>query len=219
MMRIGLFGGTFDPIHRGHVHIARVFADELQLQTVVFIPAGEPYHKDAPPRTPAATRMAMVEAVMGEDARFAVSDIDVLRQGATYTFDTVQMFRQAFAQAQLWWLLGMDALLGIHRWHRYRALLDAVNWAVAQRGDGHLSQVDASLHTWLPQALSRAQQAADDVTGGRLHMLNAQLSPISSTQIRQLYAAGQPEQAAAMLPDAVAQYIAQQGLYPAQKPI
>ena len=213
MSRIGLFGGTFDPIHNGHVHIARAFADELALDTVVFIPAGEPYHRDAPARTAAAQRLAMVELAIAEEPRFAVSDCDVLRKGATYTFDTVQIFRQAFAQAQLWWLLGMDSLLNIHTWHRYQALLDSVNIAVAARGRDSLSQLNPALHAWLPQALAKAQTHPDGCDGGRLHLLQAPLSPLSATAIRQAYAAGQGAQVAADLPPGVAAYIAEHGLY------
>lgn len=211
--RIGLFGGTFDPIHNGHVHIARAFADALALDTVVFIPAGEPYHRDAPARTAAARRLAMVELAIAEEPRFAVSDCDVLRSGATYTFDTVQIFRQAFAQAQLWWLLGMDSLLNIHTWHRYQALLNSVNIAVAARGRDSLSQLNPALHAWLPQALAKAQTHPDGCDGGRLHLLQAPLSPLSATAIRQAYAAGQGAQVAADLPPGVAAYIAEHGLY------
>lgn len=119
MKKIGLFGGTFDPVHNGHIHIARAFADELALELVVFLPAGDPYHKDST-QTSARHRFAMTELVMAADARFAVSDCDMVREGATYTFDTVQIFRQQFPGAQLWWLLGMDSLLQLHTWKNGR---------------------------------------------------------------------------------------------------
>ena len=106
--RIGLFGGTFDPIHKGHTHIARAFADELKLDSVIFLPAGDPYHKDGA-QTPSEHRLAMTELAASADPRFAVSDCDIVRGGATYTFDTVQIFRQQFPTAELWWLLGMDS--------------------------------------------------------------------------------------------------------------
>lgn len=117
--RIGLFGGTFDPIHKGHTHIARAFADELKLDSVIFLPAGDPYHKDGA-QTPAEHRLAMTELAASADPRFAVSDCDIVRGGATYTFDTVQIFRQQFPTAELWWLLGMDSLLKLHTWKNGR---------------------------------------------------------------------------------------------------
>ena len=118
MPRIGLFGGTFDPIHNGHLHIARSFADELDLESVILLPAGDPYHKTTP-RTAAHHRLAMAEIAAQADSRLAVSDCDIVRQGATYTHDTVQIFRQHFPAAELWLLIGMDSLLHLHTWHRW----------------------------------------------------------------------------------------------------
>lgn len=115
MKNIGLFGGTFDPIHNGHLHIARAFADEIGLDLVVFLPAGDPYHKDST-RTPAQERLNMVELAIADEPKFAASDCDIVRDGATYTFDTVQIFRQQFPGAQLWWLMGSDSLMQLHTW-------------------------------------------------------------------------------------------------------
>ncbi|EOF8717004.1 nicotinate (nicotinamide) nucleotide adenylyltransferase, partial [Neisseria gonorrhoeae] len=130
MKKIGLFGGTFDPIHNGHFHIARAFADEIGLDAVVFLPAGGPYHKDAASAS-AADRLAMVELATAEDARFAVSDCDIVRESATYTFDTVQIFRRQFPSAQLWWLMGSDSLLKLHTWKKWQLLVRETNIAVA----------------------------------------------------------------------------------------
>ncbi len=117
MKNIGLFGGTFDPIHNGHLHIARAFADEIGLDLVVFLPAGDPYHKDST-RTPAQERLNMVELAIADEPKFAASDCDIVRDGATYTFDTVQIFRQQFPGAQLWWLMGSDSLMQLHTWKK-----------------------------------------------------------------------------------------------------
>ncbi|MBH5954469.1 nicotinate (nicotinamide) nucleotide adenylyltransferase, partial [Neisseria meningitidis] len=139
MKKIGLFGGTFDPIHNGHLHIARAFADEIGLDAVVFLPAGGPYHKDAASAS-AADRLAMVELATAEDARFAVSDCDIVREGATYTFDTVQIFRQQFPSAQLWWLMGSDSLMKLHTWKKWQMLVRETNIAVAMRQGDSLHQ-------------------------------------------------------------------------------
>lgn len=215
MDKIGLFGGTFDPIHRGHVHIARAVAEELALQAVVLIPAGDPYHKAAPTRTPAVQRLAMVELALAEAPYLAASDCDLRRTGATYTWDTVQRFRQAYPRAQLWWLLGMDSLLHIHTWHRYRDLLAAVNVAVAPRGEAGLPEINPALQDWLPQALAKARQQPHGADGGRLHVLQTNWLPVSSSAIRQAYARGEVKAAAADLSPAVAAYIARHRLYAA----
>ena len=199
MPRIGLFGGTFDPIHNGHLHIARSFADELDLESVILLPAGDPYHKTAP-RTAAHHRLAMAEIAAQADSRLAVSDCDIVRQGATYTYDTVQIFRQHFPAAELWLLIGMDSLLQLHTWHRWQNLVRQCRIAAAPRPGSSLAQAPAPLQTWLAEALPQ----------GRLHILQAEPLPISSSQIRQQLAA---EHTSPDLPPAVLGYIWQHKLY------
>ncbi len=199
--RIGLFGGTFDPIHNDHLRIARVFADELSLQSVIFLPAGDPYHKNQP-RTPAAHRLAMVAEACMADARFAVSDCDMVRQGATYTYDTVQIFRQHFTDAQLWFLLGMDSLLQLHTWHRWRDLVRQTHIAVAPRSGSSLAQAPAALQPWVAEALKN----------GSLHILQTAAQDLSSTAIRQQLAASGYSTA---IPATVQAYIRQHHLYAA----
>ena len=199
MPRIGLFGGTFDPIHNGHLHIARRFADELELESVILLPAGDPYHKTTP-RTAAQHRLAMAEIAAQADSRLAVSDCDIVRQGATYTHDTVQIFRQHFPAAELWLLIGMDSLLQLHTWHRWQNLVRQCRIAAAPRPGSSLAQAPAPLQSWLAEALPQ----------GRLHILQADPLPISSSQIRQQLAA---EHTSPDLPPAVLDYIRQHQLY------
>ena len=199
MPRIGLFGGTFDPIHNGHLHIARSFADELDLESVILLPAGDPYHKTTP-RTAAHHRLAMAEIAAQADSRLAVSDCDIVRQGATYTHDTVQIFRQHFPAAELWLLIGMDSLLQLHTWHRWQNLVRQCRIAAAPRPGSSLAQAPAPLQTWLAEALPQ----------GRLNILQAEPLPISSSQIRQQLAA---EHTSPDLPPAVLGYIRQHQLY------
>ena len=199
MPRIGLFGGTFDPIHNGHLHIARSFADELDLESVILLPAGDPYHKTTP-RTAAHHRLAMAEIAAQADSRLAVSDCDIVRQGATYTHDTVQIFRQHFPAAELWLLIGMDSLLQLHTWHRWQNLMRQCRIAAAPRPGSSLAQAPAPLQNWLAEALPQ----------GRLHILQAEPLPISSSQIRQQLAA---EHTSPDIPTAVLDYIHQHQLY------
>lgn len=200
MNKIGLFGGTFDPPHLGHTHIARAFADEAGLDAVVFLPAGEPYHKDTA-QTAAAHRLAMTEAAAGADARFAVSDCDIVREGATYTFDTVQIFRQQFPAAELWWLMGMDSLLKLHTWKKWQMLVRQTCIAVAARQGQNLAAAPRELHGWLGEALQN----------GTLRLLEAPLSTISSTDIRGRLKNGRDTDG--LLDPQVAAYIRRHGLY------
>lgn len=198
--RIGLFGGTFDPIHKGHTHIARAFADELKLDSVIFLPAGDPYHKDGT-QTPAEHRLAMTELAAAADPRFAVSDCDIVRGGATYTFDTVQIFRQQFPAARLWWLLGSDSLMKLHTWKKWQTLVKQTHIAVAMREGDSLGQTPRELHAWLGEALQN----------GSVRILQAPLYDISSTRIRQDIRNGSlPD---GLIPPQVARYIREHGLY------
>ncbi len=199
MEKIGLFGGTFDPIHNGHLHIARAFADEIGLDTVVFLPAGGPYHKDAAAAS-AADRLAMVELATAEDARFAVSDCDIVREGATYTFDTVQIFRQQFPSAQLWWLMGSDSLMKLHTWKKWQMLVRETNIAVALRQGGSLKHAPHQLHAWLGNALQ----------DGSVRILSAPMHNVSSTEIRRNLAG---QGVSDGIPPAAARYIREHRLY------
>ncbi|VEJ22076.1 nicotinate-nucleotide adenylyltransferase [Neisseria animaloris] len=201
MKKIGLFGGTFDPIHNGHLHIARAFADELGLDMVVFLPAGDPYHKEETTRTPAHHRLAMTELAISDDERFAVSDCDIVREGATYTFDTVQIFRQQFPSAQLWWLLGSDSLLRLHTWKKWQTLVKQINIAVAARQGFSLHQAPQEIHAWLGEALQN----------GRLKPLQTPLYDISSTELRRRI--GRNEPVSDFLDRRVENYIRQYKLY------
>ena len=199
MEKIGLFGGTFDPIHNGHLHIARAFADEIGLDTVVFLPAGGPYHKDAAAAS-AADRLAMVELATAEDARFAVSDCDIVREGATYTFDTVQIFRRQFTSAQLWWLMGSDSLMKLHTWKKWQMLVRETNIAVAMRQGDSLKHAPHQLHAWLGNALQ----------DGSVRILSAPMHNTSSTEIRRNLAG---QGVSDGIPPAAARYIREHRLY------
>ncbi|MGF6148923.1 Nicotinate-nucleotide adenylyltransferase [Kingella potus] len=198
--RLGLFGGTFDPPHLGHTHIARAFADELDLDTVIFLPAGDPYHKAAP-STPAAHRLAMTQLAAQADPRFAVSDLDTVRGGTTYTADTVRIFRQHYPAAELWWLMGADSLAALHTWKDWPSIVRQTRIAAAARSGFALSALPSELHAWAAQALN----------DGSLHLLSAPLSDISSTDIRGRLKNGQ--HTGGLLDPAVAAYIRRHKLY------
>lgn len=200
MKKIGLFGGTFDPIHNGHINIARAFADELGLDMVVFLPAGAPYHKETT-QTAAEHRLAMTELAAQADSRFAVSDCDIVREGATYTFDTVQIFRQQFPAAQLWWLLGSDSLLQLHTWKKWQTLVRQIHIAAAAREGDNLARAPRELHGWLGDALQN----------GSLHLLKTPMYNISSTEIR--HRLGNHESTAGLIAPQVEAYITKHGLY------
>ena len=138
--RVGALGGTFDPIHRAHLHLADAAAAALQLDRLLLIPAGDPWMKRDRDVTDARHRYAMVEAVVRErGGGLEALDIELRRSGPTYTIDTLRELRAAGA-SQLWWLLGADALQGLPRWHQAAELLTLARIAVASRPGAELER-------------------------------------------------------------------------------
>jgi nicotinate-nucleotide adenylyltransferase len=114
--RVGIFGGTFDPFHMGHLVVAQDVAEVLELDRMIFIPAGVPPHKPVGEVSPAPLRWAMVRAGIGDDPRFAASDLELRRPGPSYTVDTLRQLREQGIARELFFLMGSDQLAEFHRW-------------------------------------------------------------------------------------------------------
>ncbi|MGK2951966.1 MAG: nicotinate-nucleotide adenylyltransferase [Thiobacillus sp.] len=208
MQPIGIFGGTFDPIHFGHLRLAEEMAEALELSQVRFIPAGQPPHRGTP-RTEAAHRLEMVRRAIAGNPRFAVDAREVGSPDPSYTVDTLTALRAELGNEQpLWLLLGADAFLGLPTWHEWRRLFELANIAVAARPGARLLQSD-SLPDDLKQEVSQRQQAA----GSAGSLLLRQMTPldISATAIRDTLA--RQGSARYLLPDAVLDYIHEHQLY------
>ena len=200
---IGLLGGTFDPPHNAHLSMANAFLRLFPESQVIFLPAGEPYHKK-PTQTASLHRLNMCLAAVGDNPHFAVSDVDMVRNGATYTYDTVRIFQEIYPNHSLWWIMGEDSLRYVHQWHKANKLLSLVNFAIARRGD-------ESDFPEITQEIITQQQAA-----GKMRFLDMPQNPISSTKIRQALAdnaLGLPKNIAQEIPTAVLDYIRQNNLY------
>lgn len=208
MQPIGIFGGTFDPIHFGHLRLAEEMAEALELSQVRFIPAGQPPHRGTP-RTEAAHRLEMVRRAIAGNPRFAVDAREVGSPDPSYTVDTLTALRAELGNEQpLWLLLGADAFLGLPTWHEWRRLFELANIAVAARPGARLLQSD-TLPDDLKQEVSQRQQAA----GSAGSLLLRQMTPldISATAIRDTLA--RQGSARYLLPDAVLDYIHEHQLY------
>ena len=191
-MRIGLFGGTFDPPHRAHVALARQARDELGLDEVRWIPAGDPWQKRDRAITPAAHRAAMVALAIAGEPRFVLDRREIDRQGPSYTVVTAEELAAERPGAALFLVIGADQLAGLHTWHRFEALLARVTLAVAGRPGS-----TGAPHATVAAAARRA----------------VALPPmdVSSTAIRARVAARLPVDT--LVPPAVAGYIARHHLY------
>ena len=124
-MRIGIFGGTFDPIHNGHLTVAEYVRTEMALDHVLFVPAGRPWFKEGQIMTDAMHRLEMTRLAVADNRRFAVSDMEVRRDGPTYTIDTLTELRREKGEGvDFYFILGIDALNEFHRWRRPCDVLD-----------------------------------------------------------------------------------------------
>ncbi|MGR2660279.1 nicotinate-nucleotide adenylyltransferase [Chromobacterium haemolyticum] len=209
-MRLGLFGGTFDPIHNAHLRMADAFAAELALDQVRLIPAGRPYHRSQGPCAAPAQRLAMTELAVADHPRLTVDEREVRRPGAAYTIDTLEELRAELGpDAELWFLIGGDSLATLHTWKRWDELLRFANLAVALRPGFD----PAGLSTPV-QALWRARQVSDfsnRTASGTIRPLALPPVDIAATDIRQRLARG--DAVDDVLPPAVLAYIRQHRLY------
>ncbi len=219
-MRIGLFGGTFNPVHSGHLLIAAQVRDRLNLARVLFIPTGDPPHKPPESLAPAAHRSEMVRLAVDSEPTFTASDIEVRRAGKSYTIETVQMLRTELgASADLFFILGLDSFLEIATWRQVAELLKLCHFVVVSRpGARFLSLSDLPL---LPATTHAGLESLDAGTTDeiqeplsattKLILLRLPLCPISASEIRRRLKAG--ESLATLLPPPVESYIIRHGLF------
>lgn len=209
---IGVMGGTFDPIHFGHLRLAEEMAEGLGLEQVLFIPAGQPPHRDAP-HAAASHRLEMVRRAIAGNPRFAADAREVESPRPSYMVDTLAALRAELGFEQpLWLLLGADAFLGLPSWHEWRQLFDLAHIAVAARPGAQLLQSDA-MPVILKDEVSQRQLATGSASGPGGRVLLRQMTPldISATAIRETLA--RHGSARYLLPDAVLDYIHEHQLY------
>ncbi len=199
-MRSGLYGGSFDPIHYGHVHPVRRAREVLGLERVVYLPTAHPPHKDGA-RVPALSRLVMVELALLDEPALQVSSLE-MHEGAAYTVDTVEHFRRLQPTVDWVLLIGGDSLAGITTWRRWQRIVELVELAVMVRPGWETAEMVAEL----PAELREAR------TAGRLHFVDNPPLPISSTELRRQMAAGKlPEPD--IVPPLVIDYIRKYDLY------
>ncbi len=223
-MNIGLFGGSFDPIHRGHLALAQAAASRYALRQVLFVPANVPPHKRQQPLTAFVHRYAMVALATQDDRRFLPSLLEAPETAAklgsaaaNYTIDTVRRLQRKLKKSdRLFFLIGMDAFQDIAEWHEARALLAECDFIVASRPGYSLRDAAMSLPEELQPAAARAlrkRAASGDLVlpGVRLHLLDGVRQNVSASAIRAASARGKP--LTRWLDPHVADYILKHGLY------
>jgi nicotinate-nucleotide adenylyltransferase len=209
MSAIGIFGGTFDPIHYGHLRTAFELLHELRLSEVRFIPSGDPPHRKGT-FADAETRLKMVTAAVSSEPGFVVDDRELQRAGPSFTIDTLDAIRAEFSSVSLSLILGMDAFADLTSWHRWDELLDYAHIVVAHR-PGWQPPDSGALGELLDK---RAAKSVDDIhaeLSGRIYIHAVTQLEISSTEIRALVKTGGDPRF--LMPDVVRDTISADGCY------
>jgi nicotinate-nucleotide adenylyltransferase len=202
--RLVLYGGTFDPVHYGHLITARAVAEARGYDKVVLLPSASPPHK-ASARAGAADRLDMLHLAVAGDEMFDVCDLEINRPGKSYTFDTLQVLREIHGpDIELHWIIGADMLADMPNWHRAAEVVDQARIVIALRPPWH-EQIEQTLaHLAERLGAARTRKLADGI-------VRTPLIDISSGEIRRRIACGLPVRY--FVCDAVADFIREKGLY------
>lgn len=207
----GIFGGTFDPIHFGHIKPVYTAAHAAGLGKVIYIPTGTPPHRP-PPTASAADRLAMVNLALSrastDDVELTVDDIECKRRGPSYTIDTVQELRRREPRANHVLLLGLDALLNLESWHRWEELQRGIHIIGIARPGWRAPQ---PLPAWWRRAQVESTDALRDASAGTIRVVETATVNISATEVRDKIRAGRD--IADCVPPAVRDYIRRHNLY------
>ena len=188
--RIGVYGGTFDPIHNTHLAIARAAREQAKLDTVLFVVSAEPPHKRGATFASAEDRLALVETAVADDPAMAASRIELDRTGPSYTADTLDQLHALHPDAELFLIIGMDSLIDLPKWRSPDRIIELAHLLVVPRP---------------------GEADVPELVRGRYTMLGFQETDVSSTDIRTRIESGDP--CADLLPPAVSALIQQRGLY------
>lgn len=170
--RIGILGGTFNPVHMGHLFMAEHARVEMELDMILFIPTGVPYMKNSKEILPSDSRMKMLELSIASNPYFLTSDIEIKREGNTYTFETLEELHQLYPNAELFFLVGADCLFTIERWYQPQRIFDNCTLLAANRND-------------VPQKeLLEKKQFLENRFHAKVVLLDVPQIDISSTKVR-----------------------------------
>jgi nicotinate-nucleotide adenylyltransferase len=191
-VRIGVFGGTFDPPHVGHLLVANDAREALELDRLIFVPAGaQPFKVDTPPVASGQDRLAMVRLAAGDDANYAVDDAEINRKGLSFTVDTLEHLSERNPAARLFLLMGEDVLAGFEKWRSPARIRELATLVAVSRGGLAGSAVDPAASAVLRVSTRRVD--------------------VSSTEIRERRRAGKSIKG--FVPESVERYIDAHGLY------
>lgn len=198
-MRLGLFGGTFDPVHFGHLLLAEQCREQLSLDEVWFLPSGNPPHKDERGITPGQARVEMLEFAVAGHPQFEVNRMELAREGTTFTVDTLTTLAAEDAKRELFFLIGADSLHDLPTWRNPRRITELATIVAVNRGDAPLPALDA------------VKSELGEAAASRIELATIPGIDLSSSGIRRRVSEGKSIRY--MTPRAVEVYIQEHGLY------
>ncbi|MDD6278461.1 MAG: nicotinate (nicotinamide) nucleotide adenylyltransferase [Ruminococcus sp.] len=196
-MRTGIFGGSFNPVHKGHIHLARAVMDELSLDRIIFVPSKVSPHRSSAEYVSGEDRMEMLRLSFGNDSRFQASGYELGEDRVSYTIYTIEHFRSLYPDDELFLLVGSDMLMCFDKWYRFRDILSQAALAVVSRKNGDMTEL-----------LEKAEELSEY---GRIIVCKAPAVELSSTEIRKKIAKN--ENLTCYLDENVVQYIRYRDLY------
>lgn len=213
MRKIGLFGGTFDPVHYGHLAVARSALDKLSFETLYFIPAASPPHKPDQLITPFRHRVVMLQLALRDEPRFVVSEVEGERNGPSYTVDTLVQFQHDLGpDADFFFIIGLDAFADITSWNRYNELLDKTSFVVIDRPFYGCRSVTRVIAEDLPAYRQERERVWCRADGKRIYSLEMEPVDVSSSLVRERLRRGIAVDD--MIPEAVLEYLRRNHLPP-----
>ena len=198
-MKIGIIGGTFDPIHNGHLIIGEYIRDYLKLDEVVFIPAGQPPHKKGRYEFTAKHRFNMVNLAIGNNPKFRVWDIEIRRKDFSYTYNTIKQLKEDNNNIDYYFIIGADSLFNLHEWYKFKELAKMTKFALRGRL-GHTKGEIGSRIKYL-----------EEEYGAEIIYIEGPLIEISSSEIRKRISLNKSIKY--LVPDEVKEYIEKNNLY------
>ena len=195
---LGILGGTFDPIHMGHLRMAEHVFQRMELENILFIPAYVPPHKLGQDFAPAQDRYAMTKLAIADNPHFTVSDMELQRTGVSYTIDTIRQLHEQYGDMELHFISGADSVAQLHTWHNIEEMLELTRFVAVWRPGYEDAMEELVRHLGL-----HAKE--------RVLLLDTPVYDISSTEIRTRIRQG--ASLAGLVPDSVEKYIYEHGLY------
>lgn len=206
---IAILGGTFDPVHNGHLRPVLELLEDLELAEVRFIPASQPPHRNQP-IAKSKQRLAMLKLAIANQPGFVLDERELSREGPSYMVDTLHSLRSELGNRSLCLVLGMDAFEGLPKWHRWREIPDLVHLLIIHRPGSGLSSSEVLVELLGERKLHHSGALRERPAGGILFHPVTQLD-ISASRIREILAQGRSPRY--LLPEPVWSYIREQGLY------